>query len=137
MITYENIYDVETPYLSGFLSKRKGNKSTVDFSFELNSKYNNITFIGIKDNNVNFVTDILSTIQPLDDIEESYNEMKARYNKKVTTKYPEELLLTSLISLKGTTIDNLNELIAIMKEKNYDSFIIDTLEKEIEYLERK
>ncbi len=56
------------------------------------------------------------------------------YENKDRSKYPEELLLVSMISIKGPTVDNLKELLKIMEDKNYKPYIIKAVKEEIESL---
>lgn len=136
------VYDLETPYFSGFLREgtaRNKKTSSIIFSFDLifdlKGESYSIHFMAPGDISDKF-KNIISTIQPVDNIENSYKEMEALYRDK-ESRYPEELILISMITLKGSTIENLKELLRIMEEKNYDSFYIEDVKKEIEYLEKQ
>lgn len=131
------VYDLGTPFLRGFLRERKFLKkeeksSSIDVSFDLKDKSYTILFIG-PDEISNKSKDIISTVQPIDDIEKNYKEMKALYKNKENSRYPEELILLSMISLKGSTKENLQELLKIMEKKQYEPYIIKEIKKEIEF----
>lgn len=133
------IYDLETPYLKGFLTEgitKNEKKSIFSFDFARKNKQYTITFIGINEISSYKVRDILATIEISDNIEESYKEMQNLYKNKQKSKYPEVLLMLSMISLKGSTIDNLSDLIKIMEHKNYESNIINRIKKEREFLQK-
>lgn len=136
--TFEKVYDFETPYLTGFLSEGKRNnskRSMIDFSFAVKDIFYRITFISPYETSGE-IKDIITTVQPVENIEKSYKEIEDKYKNKGKTRYPEELLLLSMISLKGITMDSLNKLLKIMEDKNYKPYIIDAIKKEIEYLKR-
>jgi len=128
------IYDVETPHFTGFLTEHhpKEDILLVDFITEMNSEHANLTFSG-KNEMLNQTKDIIASIQPLADIDESYKTIEASYKQK-KSKYPEELLLLSMISLKGATVENLQELLRIMKKKNYKPDYMKEVEAEINFL---
>jgi hypothetical protein len=134
-----NVYDLETPYLRGFLIEHKSvyKSRIIDFSFIFKDKQHAISFVGSNEDILDNVRNIITTVQPIDDVGESYKEMEARYKGKVKSKYPKELLLISMISLEGTTIDNLEELIKIMKAKNYKQFYVDVVKEQIQYLKNE
>lgn len=133
------VYDLETPYLKGFLTEgitKNEKKSIFSFDFARKNKQYTITFIGIDETKSYKVRDIFTTIEISDDIEESYKEMENLYKNKQKSKYPEELFILSMISLKGPSIDNLNNLLKAMEHKNYESAIIDRIKKEREFLQK-
>lgn len=136
-----NVYDVETPYIKGLLVQgysliggTPSKRAMVDFGFEWKNKRYNITFIGVDSNNLIEARKILSTIQPIQNIEDSYNEMKGLYSNKASTLFPEELLLVSILSIKNLSIDELEQLLKIMIIKNNKDYIIDPIKEEIKYL---
>jgi hypothetical protein len=132
-------YDVETPYLKGFLQEQNtaDDQWKFSFTFELEDEIYSITYSGLGEKRLNKFKDIISTIQPIRDVNNSYKEMEGLYKAKGKTRYPEELILMSMISLQGATTERLTELLNVMEGKNYDTGITHGIKKEIEYLEGK
>jgi hypothetical protein len=90
-------YDVMTPHVRGFLTKT--NRRTSDtFEFELDDRKFQIFIIARESQEYN-IEDVISTIRPIEDVDKAYREMEARY--KDNPDYPKELLILSMISLKG------------------------------------
>jgi len=83
------------------------------------------------------VNNIISSINQVSDKEKSYNRLRSLFKNKGTTKYPEELLILSLMSFEGTSVERLNELLQIMIDKSYPSYIIEEVKKEIRFLESR
>ena len=139
--TNYQIFDLKTPYLNGFLKEGKSEyregkfSQMVDFQFILKNKQHFIRFLSNDDETVNKARDIMTTVRPIDNIEESYKEMEVLYRSKERSRYPKELLLLSMISLKGATVDNLEELLKILEAKNYKQSHL--IEEQIEYLKNK
>lgn len=136
-----SVYDVETPYLKGLLvqvyptvSGKASKRAIVDFGFKWKNKRYSISFVGVDSNNLIETRKILSTIQPISDVEASYNKMKSLYNNRASSRYPEELLLASILSIKNLSINELEQLLKIMKIKNNQDYIIDPIKEEIKYL---
>lgn len=129
------IYDVETPHITGLLEEYEGKRSIMIFTFPCGDKLNSISFIDVGRNNKSNIKNIISTIQPVDNVEDSYDEIKTLYEGEKESLYPKELLLLSMITLKGPKIDYLKELLNIMKMKNYDSSLTESFGKQIEYFE--
>lgn len=77
---------------------------------------------------------MLPTIQFEQDIEASYREVKSKYEGKENTGFPKELLLLSMMSLKRPTVEQAEELLQIMKDKNYSAYGIEFLEEDLEKL---
>lgn len=132
-------YDIETPFLTGFLQEKSttGEQWKLNFTFELEGETYSITYSGLGEKRLSKFKDIISTIQPIRDVNDSYRAMEGLYKAKGKTRYPEELILMSMISLKGSTTENLKELLRVMVGKNYDTGITHGVKKEIEYLERQ
>jgi hypothetical protein len=131
------VYDVETPYLHGYLRKGqlKNGYEIVEFTYELNGKTNTVSVLTSDTNVASKALDMLSTIQPVVDIDKGYQEMDAQYKHIHKTEYPKELLLLSLISIKEPTADTLKALLQIEKEIDDKNISIDGINHEISYLE--
>jgi hypothetical protein len=140
MPAYENlkVYDLKTPYLNGILRDGitpKNQKRMVELNFAHKDVMYFVSFYGTDEVDVGAVKEILSTIQPVAEREERYQEMKFLYDHRDQTGYPEELLLLSLISLKGPATDNLKKLLEIMEGKDYPTKVIETVQKEMAFRE--
>jgi len=136
-----NLFDVETQHVKGILSDKITNDSGLsinDFYFKLDNISYSIGILakinGITDMQVN---NIISSINQVSDKEKSYNRLRSLFKNKGTTKYPEELLILSLMSFEGTSVERLNELLQIMIDKSYPSYIIEEVKKEIRFLESR
>jgi hypothetical protein len=125
------VYDVETPYLNGILLT---GDTTFILDFEWKDNYYSIYFHGLE-NHLNKVRPIIPTIQPIDNIEESYKEMEAMYKDKENAPYPEELILLSMISLKPT-VENLTKYRDVLESRN-DDLYIDDVNETIEALSKQ
>ncbi len=132
---HTKIYEVETQHIDGFLEESERNRSIMTFTFPCGDKLNTISFIDVSRNIKSNIKNIISTIQPVDNVVDSYDEIKTLYEGKKESLYPKELILLSIITLKGPKIDYLKELLNIMKMKSYDSSITESLEKQIKYFE--
>ncbi len=88
------IYDVKTPYVSGFFVD--GSYDT--FNFSLNERSFSITNFPAE-NGTYDSRDIIATIRPIENIDKAYNKMESLYENN--SGYPKELLILSMISLKG------------------------------------
>jgi hypothetical protein len=134
-----HVYDIETPYLKGFLQEQNTDEDQWKFSFtfELGDETYSITYSGLGKEKLNRFKEIISTIRPISDVNKSYKKMEALYKEKGKSRYPEELILMSMISLKGYTTEDLKELLNVMEGKSYDTGITHGIKKQIEYLERK
>jgi hypothetical protein len=132
------VYDIETAHLKGFLAElhQKLGSVVIDFISDVKGDYCNLTFVG-KDDILNKAKSIVASMQPLDNIDESYKTMETIYRHKNQSKYPEELLLLSMISLKGSTLENLEELLRIMEKKNYKPNYTKDVKAEIDYLNKQ
>lgn len=87
-------YDVKTPYVSGFLV----DASYDTFDFTLNERSFYISSFPVE-NSTYDIRDIIATITPIKNIDKAYKEVEGLYNNN--PGYPEELLILSMISLKG------------------------------------
>lgn len=131
------VYDVETPYFKGFLTELhpKDKVLLLDFVSEVNGDEANLTVSG--NNEISSQTmSMIASIQKLDNIDESYKAIDTLYKQK-KSKYPEELLLLSIISLKGPTLENLEELLGIMQKKNYKPDYIKEVQDEVDFLKKQ
>lgn len=131
------VYDVETPYLRGYLRRGqsiKNNMIMIDFVFGGQGKSHTL-FAATPDEKVgDKIMSMLGTIQPVANIDEGYAEMEAQYRHKDKARYPEKLLLISLISLKGPTVNNLKELLRMAEDSHDNQFTIDAINQEIKSL---
>ena len=132
------VYYVETPHLSGYLRNghTKNNHIYINYEFEVKEKSYSLSIMTTDEKVASKFMNILSTIQPVGDIDKGYDEMQAQYRLKDKSKYPEELLLLSLISLKGATADNLNDVLRIEEKIHDNQFIVDAIKQEINSLSR-
>jgi hypothetical protein len=133
------VYEVETPYLKGYLRKgqsKKNNTIIIHFEFEGKGKSYTVLALTTDKNVASKVMTLISTIQPVAEIDKSYAEIEALYKHKDKLRYPEELLLLSLISIKGPTIDNMNDLLKIEESKKKNQYAIDSIRGEIDFLRR-
>ncbi len=131
------VYEVETPHLKGYLRKGqyvKNKSKMILFEFAVKGKSYSVMTVTTDDNAASRVMDMISTIQPSTDIDRDYAEMETQYKHKDKTRYPEELLLLSLISLKGLTIDNMSALLKIEESKKKNQFAIDNIKGELDFL---
>lgn len=134
-------YDMETPHLKGILKhiemSNKARATVIDWDWD-NKSYS-FEILAFDEKISTKAENIISTIQKEGDIEKSYKTMESLYKNKEKTKYPKELVLLSMISLKGATSETLKELLNTMKNKNYqlDSYFIEGIKREIEYIEGK
>lgn len=136
--TFDNlkVYEVETPHLIGYLTKgrSKNNHVSIDFEFPGKGTTYSLHAITADDGVANKIMAILGSIQPASGINEGYRIMVAQYNNKHTTRYSPDLLLLSLISLQGPTLNNLKELLQIEKNINDNQYAIDNITEEINFL---
>jgi hypothetical protein len=138
-ISDSHVYDLETPFIEGILTetwaKDIKDKWLIMMTFELKNKYKNIpysiSFAGYGEDKFNKAKVLLSTIRPIEDIEEGYKEIEDIYKKKERSQYPEEVLLLSMMSINGVTRENLEELVEIMERKNYSQYTIDDIKKQL------
>lgn len=131
------VYEAETPYLKGFLRKgrsRKNGSVATHFEFEAKGKSYTLLVLTTDENDATKVMNMISTIQPVVDIQKGYEEINAQYGHRDKTRYPDELLLLSLISLKGPTVENLNELLRLEESGQDNEFSIDSIKQEITFL---
>ena len=131
-------YETESPYLKGLLIDHRSekNRRSIEFSFEWRGKTYSI-FAFISDEELSKkIMGMISAIRPIDDMNNSYNEMETLYKNKDKARYPEEVLLLSLISIKGPTINNMNALLKIEESKQNNQHAIDAIEGEIDFLMR-
>lgn len=131
------VYDVETPHLHGYLrtGQLRNKYNVVELTYELNGKTNSVTILTPDKKPSDQFTDMLSTIQPSINAEAAYQEMDARYKGIHETKYPKDLLLLSLISIKGPSYDNLKALLKIVTNIHDKRVSVDAIEQEIHYSE--
>jgi hypothetical protein len=94
------------------------------------------TGLSVPPEHLNEIRGILVGIQPLGDKSKAYQEMKTAVDHKVNSQFPEELLLVSMMSLKGPTVDDMNQLLAVMKAKDYKPFYVDSLKEQIGEISR-
>lgn len=130
-------YEVETPHLRGYLRKGqsiKNNRIMIDFVFGGQGKSHTLFAATADEKVANKIMSMLSTIQPVANIDEGFAEMEAQYRHKDKARYPDKLLLISLISLKGPTVDNLKELLRMAEDSHDNQFAIDTINQEIKSL---
>ena len=133
------MYEVATPYLKGILTEqenKKGGRLMVDLIFAEDKKYYSITFFSVPPEHLSEIRSILAGIQPLGDKSKAYQEMKNAFDRKANSQFSEELLLVSMMSLKGPTVDDMNQLLAVMKAKDYKPFYIDSLKEQIGEISR-
>lgn len=127
------IYDVETPSLRWFCYE--GIENNVQIYSECEFEYNkdityNFTIIG---HNIDFLNqvrrEIMASLQKISDSDRERVILQANesFINKRKSKYPEELLLISLISVEGPQEKHIEKLINIMEEKNYEQKYIDEL----------
>jgi hypothetical protein len=113
-------YEVETPHVRGFLTEiyhENRLRPFSYFSFMLNNRNYSITLSSRSEKNYD-LREIIGTIRKIENIEESYDETEALY--KNNPGYPKELLILSLISLKGP-------------QENYQrEYLIEELRKNLE-----
>ena len=134
-------YDIRTPRIAGFLFELKrtlNGQKRVTYSFTVSEKENNYSIFysdsdDEDDGAIEFMKNIIASIEFIDK-DECYKKMEAEYKDKENSNYPEELLLLSLISIKGPTVENLTELKKLMEEKNYSKDDIDRLDEQIKIL---
>lgn len=133
------IYDLETPHLKGLFVEvqNKPGRSMVDFVFAWEGRYYALTFFSVGDSFKDEVRKTVASVQPVRDVQKIYQEMEKAYKNKESSRYPEELLLMSMISLKQPTTSDLKELLAVMESKQYTGFPIDHLKETIRDLEKK
>jgi hypothetical protein len=132
--TNAEVYDVETPYLKGILTQFNRNEKTlIAFEFTLRNKYYQIILSSIN-NDPSMMMNMLAATKPIDDIDESYGKMEALFKEKGNSIYPEELLLISMLTLKDPIKSELNKLLKIMEDKNYEPEQLEPLKIEIEHL---
>jgi hypothetical protein len=134
----QKAYDLETPYFKGILKdfKFKPGRFMYACYFGWDDESYSLEAMG-SDKEKNTVKDIISTIQRTDNREARYKEMEVLYNNKEKSRYPEELLLLSMISLKGVHEDNLKELLKIMEGKHYNPAFTESLKEAIEYQKKQ
>ncbi|MHA2218177.1 MAG: hypothetical protein ACXACY_19750 [Candidatus Hodarchaeales archaeon] len=132
-------YDLETPYLQGILRNIEISNRAISTSlyWDWDRKSYSFEILDVDRAIDSDVRNIISTIQKESNIEKSFKAMERVYKNKKETKYPEELILLSMISLKGATSENLKELLKINRDKDYQllDFAIDGIKREIDYLE--
>ncbi|MDA2920777.1 hypothetical protein MYX76_15025 [Desulfobacterota bacterium AH_259_B03_O07] len=134
-------YDTSTSNIDGLLLEIKqtvNGRERSYYNFEISENENNYSiFYSTSDEEdedaIEFIKNIIATIEFIDK-EECYKKMEAEYKDKENSNYPEELLLLSLISIKGPTVENLTELKKLMEEKNYSKDDIDRLDEQIKIL---
>lgn len=133
------IYDLETPYMKGLLVEvqNKPRGSLIDFVFALDGQKHSLTFFSVRDSFKDEVRKTVASVQPVRDVQKIYQEMEKAYRNKESSRYPEELLLMSMISLKTPTVSDLKELLAVMERKQYAGFPIEHLKETIRDLEKK
>ncbi len=131
-------YELETPYLRGIFKKTelKSKMKSAIIYWDWDDESYSFDVFDIDGRIIREAQNIISTIQRERDKEKSYRIMEALYQSKEETKYPRELILLSMISLKGATQDNLKDFLKIMKEKNSPfKYSMEGIQKEVEYLE--
>lgn len=132
---YDNlkIHDVETPSLRLFCYEGTANNAQI-YS-ECNFEYNKVityNFI-IIGHNIDFLNqvrgEIMASLQLISDSDRERVILQANesFINKLKSKYPEELLLISLISVEGPREKYIEELIKIMEKKHYEKKYIDEL----------
>ena len=135
----KKVYDLESPYFKGILTKfniKPGKFIQSACYFGWGDKSYSFDAVG-SDKEINTtIKDMLSTIQRLDNVEESYKEIEVLYKNEENSRFPEELLLLSLISLRGSTENNLKELHKIMEDKHYKPIIMESVKEALEYQNR-
>jgi hypothetical protein len=87
------IYEVEMPYVNGILIESTTHDS---FQFIINDE---LGFIGTFGDSRHKLRDIIRTISSIEDVDKAYKKMEALYENNLG--YPEDLLILSMISLKG------------------------------------
>jgi len=134
-------FDIKTPHIDGILQEVKRTlkgKKRAFYSFNFYDKEDNYSIIysdsdDEDDGAMDLVKNIIASIEFIDK-EECYEEMEAEYRNKAESKYPEELLLLSMISIKGPTVENLTELKQLLEEKSYKKDDIDRIDEQIKIL---
>ena len=130
------VYEVRTPYLTGFLRKghAKNSYAFLDFQFEVKgSDYSLTCFTPDKESADKFIS-MLASIQPVSDIDEVYRMLEDQYIHKDKVEYPADLLLTSLISIKRPTSAIMKELLRAGKNIPDNKVAIDAINSEIAFL---
>lgn len=120
------IYDVETPSLRLFCYEGTANNAQIysECTFEYNKDITyNFKIIG---HNIDFLNqvrgEIMASLQLISDSDRGRVVLQANesFINKLKSKYPEELLLLSLISVEGSRAKYIEELIKIMEKKHYE-----------------
>ena len=133
----------EPPKLRGVLRERidwDNNKFGYYFDFVVRDKVYSLMILPNKSNRdiaFNNFKEILSGIEPFDDIKECHKIMIEQYKNNELSKYPEVLLLTSLISLTDPNIENMTELRDLLKKKKYSEDFIKTVQEQIDILKSR
>lgn len=137
-----HIYEIDTSYIKGFLIKTEKNiknKRRFSYYFEFQVVKNNeeknfsLHLLNSNEKTWNLFTKIISSIKIDKDVEKSYSELEEEYKNK-NSKYPQELLLASMLSLKEPIKEEL-EIIIEKEEKNLSVDFINALKKNIELSE--
>jgi hypothetical protein len=132
------IYDVETRWFRGFCYVGTEENARINsmWTFECNNDINyNFYFKGLNEGFLNQVREIMATVQPIDDHERAVLQSQEFFVDKQKSKYPEELLLLSLISVKGEERKYIEELVKIMEKKNYEQKYIDQIHQVIKEIQ--
>jgi len=130
----QKAYLLETPYFQGILKDFKIKSGRFMYACYFGWDHKSYSFEAMgPDKEKNTIKNIISTIQRADEREKGYKKMEDLYNNKEKSRYPQELLLLSMISLRGAHEDNLKELFAIMEAKQYNPAFMESLKQAIEY----
>jgi len=134
------VYDVETPTIHGILTeinrKERGGYTLVFVFTDRNRSYS-LAFFGVKDDFLPQVMDLFANINLISDKTNSYHELEKEYAHKEHSRYPEELLSTSMMALKKPSVDDLKKLLSIMESKQYKDWYIEHIKETIRDLEKK
>jgi hypothetical protein len=114
-------YDVTTPHVRGFLIEGAAYDS---FHFVLDGRRHFIFLTGPPEFSSR---NLIGTIRPIENVDEAYNEIEALYHNNLG--YPEELLILSMISLKGP-VENYHKQFLIKKLKRKVDFYEELLKVE-------
>ena len=125
---------VNTQYFKGFWKINSG-KNTILSSFDFSTKGKSYTIMLVDSDEVvsTEMNNIISSIKPIEDSQNVIEILSSNYKKGVSI-FGKQLALISLISIEGSTIDNLSELKKLLIQKGARVDNIDNLQKQIEIL---
>lgn len=132
-------FNVQTPYLKGFLTCEhdiKRNNYFIEFEFAVNNEtYSFSGRVPDKKTADKFMS-MLGTIQPITNKDKAIAETKALLVHKDQSPYPEDLLLCSLMSLRGPDVQSMKEL-KRLAEEGHDTSDANSIDEEIKFLSGK